>query len=242
MVDYPHSTRAKKFFLVLMVGQAVGAMPAAKGLDGAEPMEEDVDGAAGGSVQVGAGARAKGGERWGRREGAGGTRGGPGGGGRRAQELGKVRAPPRACFTGILRYMGTSVAGVTGTYLPLMRGPVAGCRSGMSGTSECEVVLGTRAMCMAQARWCCCSCCCSRCWRGWPTADPPGGPHTPHPSQVAGRQRHQKGAGRKGGKGGKGAGKGRGWVLKKKEQMRHKGYAAIKPDTKYTGRKRRHLV
>lgn len=35
--------------------------------------------------------------------------------------------------------------------------------------------------------------------------------------------------------------KGRDWVLKKKGQMRRKGYD-IAPDTKYTGRKRKHLV
>jgi hypothetical protein len=34
VVDYPHSTRAKKFFLVLMVGPS-SYMPQAKGLDGA---------------------------------------------------------------------------------------------------------------------------------------------------------------------------------------------------------------
>ena len=33
VVDFPHSTRAKKYFLVLMVGSTV-SIPAAKGLDG----------------------------------------------------------------------------------------------------------------------------------------------------------------------------------------------------------------
>lgn len=33
VVDYPHSTRAKKYFLVLMVGSG-GTVPAPKGLDG----------------------------------------------------------------------------------------------------------------------------------------------------------------------------------------------------------------
>ena len=34
-------------------------------------------------------------------------------------------------------------------------------------------------------------------------------------------------------------GKGKGWVLKKKEQARQRGYANIPADTKYTGRKRK---
>ena len=38
VVDFPHSTRAKKYFLVLMVGS--GALPAAAGEDGGEPDEE----------------------------------------------------------------------------------------------------------------------------------------------------------------------------------------------------------
>lgn len=41
VIDYPHSTRAKKYFLVLMVGQAA-AVPEAKGLDGNEPEHENV--------------------------------------------------------------------------------------------------------------------------------------------------------------------------------------------------------
>ena len=36
-----------------------------------------------------------------------------------------------------------------------------------------------------------------------------------------------------------GAHKGREWVFKKKDQMRHKGYVGIAPDTKYTARKRK---
>lgn len=40
VVDYPHSTRAKKYFLVLMVGTGMAA-PAAKGLDGEEPEDEE---------------------------------------------------------------------------------------------------------------------------------------------------------------------------------------------------------
>ncbi|KAG2482780.1 hypothetical protein HYH03_018318 [Edaphochlamys debaryana] len=55
--------------------------------------------------------------------------------------------------------------------------------------------------------------------------------------KMAGRERAGK---RRKGAGGA-AGKGKGWVLKKKEQMRKKGYD-IAPDTKYTGRKRKHLV
>ena len=42
MIDYPHSTRAKKFFLVLMVGSS-GVVPAAKGLDGSEPEADEVE-------------------------------------------------------------------------------------------------------------------------------------------------------------------------------------------------------
>ena len=42
VIDYPHSTRAKKFFLVLMVGSS-GAVPAAKGLDGSEPEADEVE-------------------------------------------------------------------------------------------------------------------------------------------------------------------------------------------------------
>ncbi|GLC35268.1 hypothetical protein PLESTB_000582800 [Pleodorina starrii] len=40
VVDYPHSTRAKKYFLVLMVGTS-SAVPQAKGLDGSEPEDEE---------------------------------------------------------------------------------------------------------------------------------------------------------------------------------------------------------
>ena len=40
MVDFPHSTRAKKFFLVLMVGGAA-AVPQPRGLDGGEPEDEE---------------------------------------------------------------------------------------------------------------------------------------------------------------------------------------------------------
>ena len=36
VVDFPHSTRAKKYFLVLMVG-ASAAVPQAKGLDAQDP-------------------------------------------------------------------------------------------------------------------------------------------------------------------------------------------------------------
>ena len=43
VVDFPHSTRAKKYFLVLMVGGS-GLMLAAKGVDGAEEGEYDEEG------------------------------------------------------------------------------------------------------------------------------------------------------------------------------------------------------
>ena len=39
VVDFPHSTRAKKYFLVLMVG-STASIPAPKGLDGEEEAEE----------------------------------------------------------------------------------------------------------------------------------------------------------------------------------------------------------
>ena len=68
-------------------------------------------------------------------------------------------------------------------------------------------------------------------------------------TQVAGRERKKRrgsgpteGGVRKGGQGGKrGGGKGRGWVLAKKAQMRKKGYD-VAPDSKYTARKRKRLV
>jgi len=41
VVDYPHSTRAKKYFLVLMVGVS-SYVPQAKGLDGEEPEDEEM--------------------------------------------------------------------------------------------------------------------------------------------------------------------------------------------------------
>lgn len=34
----------------------------------------------------------------------------------------------------------------------------------------------------------------------------------------------------------------KGWILKKKAQMRKKGYTSIPVDTKYTGRKRKKIV
>ncbi|KXZ47612.1 hypothetical protein GPECTOR_34g771 [Gonium pectorale] len=41
VVDYPHSTRARKYFLVLMVGSSTVGVPQAKGLDGSEPEDEE---------------------------------------------------------------------------------------------------------------------------------------------------------------------------------------------------------
>jgi 18S rRNA (guanine1575-N7)-methyltransferase len=57
--------------------------------------------------------------------------------------------------------------------------------------------------------------------------------------QVVGRRKHRGGHGGKGG-GGNGAlpKKSRAWILKKKEQARGRGLGAVRPDTKYTGRKR----
>ena len=43
VVDFPHSTRAKKYFLVLMVG-GTSAMPQAKGQDGEDSEEEEEEG------------------------------------------------------------------------------------------------------------------------------------------------------------------------------------------------------
>jgi hypothetical protein len=34
----------------------------------------------------------------------------------------------------------------------------------------------------------------------------------------------------------------KGWILKKKAQMRQKGYTSIPVDTKYTGRKRKKII
>ena len=39
VVDFPHSTRAKKYFLVLMVGSAA-PLPTPEGLDGEEPVDD----------------------------------------------------------------------------------------------------------------------------------------------------------------------------------------------------------
>jgi 18S rRNA (guanine1575-N7)-methyltransferase len=63
---------------------------------------------------------------------------------------------------------------------------------------------------------------------------------------MAGRERKKRRGGGSGGgptRGGvkKGGGKGKGWVLSKKAQMRKKGYD-LAPDTKYTARKRKRLV
>ncbi|GAB4820640.1 hypothetical protein N2152v2_007686 [Parachlorella kessleri] len=52
VVDFPHSTRAKKFFLVLMVGG--GAMPQARGMNGEEESDSEGGGGSdgGGTVKV----------------------------------------------------------------------------------------------------------------------------------------------------------------------------------------------
>ncbi len=58
-----------------------------------------------------------------------------------------------------------------------------------------------------------------------------------------GKRRKMGGGGREHGVGGGSArhpeAKGRGWILKKKQQMRGKGYTNIPGDSKYTGRKRK---
>lgn len=56
--------------------------------------------------------------------------------------------------------------------------------------------------------------------------------------RVVGRE----GRGHKRQRSGKKEGKGKDWILKKKEQMRKKGYSNIPMDTKYTGRKRRRTL
>ena len=50
VVDFPHSTRAKKFFLVLMVGG--GAMPQARGMNGEEGSDSEGGGDSDGGGQV----------------------------------------------------------------------------------------------------------------------------------------------------------------------------------------------
>jgi 18S rRNA (guanine1575-N7)-methyltransferase len=50
-------------------------------------------------------------------------------------------------------------------------------------------------------------------------------------------KKRRKGAGGGGGQGNKV--KSRDWILKKKDQQRHKGLYSVKPDSKYTGRKRK---
>jgi 18S rRNA (guanine1575-N7)-methyltransferase len=50
-----------------------------------------------------------------------------------------------------------------------------------------------------------------------------------------GDRRRKRAKGAKGGDGGRS----RAWILKKKQQQRGRGYVGIKPDTKYTGRKRK---
>ncbi len=56
--------------------------------------------------------------------------------------------------------------------------------------------------------------------------------------RVAGRNR--RGAKRR--KGASGNAHGKSWILKKKNQMRGKGYTSVPKDTKYTGRKRKDRI
>lgn len=58
---------------------------------------------------------------------------------------------------------------------------------------------------------------------------------------VAGRDRKKR-KGRGGGRGGGGVAKDKAWVVKKKENLRRKGAGGVKPDTKYTARKRPRVV
>jgi 18S rRNA (guanine1575-N7)-methyltransferase len=65
------------------------------------------------------------------------------------------------------------------------------------------------------------------------------GPAGPAHVAVAGRER--RGGKRKGPPGGGASAKDRAWVVKKKDKLRRKGHE-VKPDTKYTARKRRRVV
>ncbi len=58
--------------------------------------------------------------------------------------------------------------------------------------------------------------------------------------RVEGRRR--RGGGRRSKGGHKGVGKSRDWVLKKKAQMRARGYTNIPVDSKYTARRRKKIV
>ena len=62
--------------------------------------------------------------------------------------------------------------------------------------------------------------------------------------QVSGRENKRRKVGPKGSasSSGKSASGSRDWVLKKKDQMRRRGYGAVPQDTKYTGRKRKHIT
>ena len=62
-----------------------------------------------------------------------------------------------------------------------------------------------------------------------------------HRTQVAGRERKQRGK-KRGAEEGRPSKHSRQWVVKKKEQMRKRGYENIPVDTKYSGRKRRKVV
>lgn len=63
-----------------------------------------------------------------------------------------------------------------------------------------------------------------------------GEPNDPEHVAVSTRQGFKK---RQRTNGTEGKGKGRAWILRKKEQMRNKGYEQIPTDTRFTGRKRR---
>ncbi len=77
VVDYPHSTRAKKYFLCLMVGgSSIATLPAAKGLDGEEEDDMDLDGNGGDAEEDAerAGVHVEGRRRPGRRHGSKGAK------------------------------------------------------------------------------------------------------------------------------------------------------------------------
>jgi 18S rRNA (guanine1575-N7)-methyltransferase len=65
-----------------------------------------------------------------------------------------------------------------------------------------------------------------------------GGPLARGTVSIAGRER-RGGGGKK--RGAPGPAKDKGWVIKKKDKLRRKGHE-VKPDTKYTARKRRRIV
>lgn len=183
VVDFPHSTRAKKYFLVLMVGgNAGGGVPAARGLDGGEEGGDDEDGA----IAV-AGRHQRGKKR----------RKGMGGAGVRASLEFLVHAcmsvgrPQTPCATLELVQKSFGIQEVPVNTPCAQSCRCSHARHGLRMVREMQSVKDFRCTLAVQfsAR---------------------------HPDA-----------------------KGKAWILKKKEQARHKGYVGIPADTRYTGRKRK---